>query len=153
MVKQPKRSLAPLFLSLLALDAGAYCVENKTKDRDVFVEQSLVGVEQTREDRIFRHTLKPGQKQCCFNLDCNPGGRPESTTTLSVRVLGDPVYLCGTAENVDTIKVTGNGTVRVGHNPRPKSAFPYSIHIRTNDREVFGPNGLQCLPPKKKAQP
>ena len=79
MTNRLKSTLTP-FIFLVAVDAQAYCVENKTKDREVYVEQSLAGVDSTREDRIFRHTLKPGQKECCFNLACNPGGRAESVS-------------------------------------------------------------------------
>ena len=67
---------------------------------------------------------------------------------LAIRVVGEPEYVCGAPEGSETIKVTGNGAVRIVHNPRPKSAFPYAIRIRSNDREVFGPMGLQCLVPK-----
>ncbi len=128
-----------------AAPAHAYCVQNQLRDRDIRVEQDMTDVERLREDRVFRHTLKPGQRQCCFNLDCNPGGRPESAVTLGVRVLGEPEYRCGAPEGSDTIKVTGDGSVRVVRNPRAKSAFPYAILIHSNDREVFGPHGLQCL--------
>jgi hypothetical protein len=140
-----------LLLSCLAgaLPAHAYCVHNQLPDREVRVEQQMQ-VERLREDRTFRHTLKPGQRQCCFNLDCNPGGRPESAVTLSVRIPGEPEYLCGAPEGSATIKVAGNGTVRIVPNSRPKSAFPYAIRIRSNDREVFGPRGLQCLEYKPK---
>lgn len=127
-------------------------MHNQLRDREVFVQQDS-RVEWTREERIFRHTLKPGQRQCCFNLDCNPGGRPESTVTLSVIVTGEPSYRCGAPERSATIKVAANGTVRVIPNPRPKSAFPYAIRIRSNDREVFGPKGLQCLEYKPKGKP
>ena len=68
---------------------------------------------------------------------------------LTIRVLGEPEYICGAPEGSDTIKVAGNGTVHIVNNPRSKSAFPYAIKIRSNDRDVFGPNGLQCLVPKK----
>src|SRR5258706_8989271 len=131
----------------LSLPAGAWCVQNELKDRDMYIEQERIK-SYLREDQEFKHTCKPGEKQCCFNLNCNPGGRPESTVTITVRVLGDPAYVCGAPEGSETIKVAGNGTVRVVNNPRPKSAFPYAIKIRSNDREAFGPNGLQCLKPK-----
>jgi hypothetical protein len=142
--------LAVSLLSCASL-ARAYCVHNQLADREVRVEQQM-RVEQLREDRTFRHTLKPGTHQCCFNLDCNPGGRPESTVTLSVHIPGEPAYRCGAPEGSDTIKVTGNGTVRIVPNTRPKSAFPYAIRIRSNDREVFGPRGLQCLEHKPKGK-
>jgi hypothetical protein len=131
----------------LALPAGAWCVQNDLKEREVYIEQERIR-DILREDQEFKHTFKPGEKKCCFNLNCNPGGRPESTVTLTVRVLGDPAYVCGAPEGSETIKVAGNGTVRIVNNPRPKSAFPYAIKIRSNDREAFGPNGLQCLKPK-----
>ena len=134
-----------------ATGAQAYCVYNQLADREVRVEQQM-RVEQLREDRLFRHTLKPGQHQCCFNLDCNPGGRPESVVTLSVHIPGEPPYRCGAPEGSDTISVSGAGTVRILPNPRPKSAFPYAIRIRSNDREVFGPRGLQCLEHKPKGK-
>jgi hypothetical protein len=131
----------------LSLPAGAWCVQNELKEREVYVEQERIK-NYLREGEEYKHTFKPGEKQCCFNLNCNPGGRPESTVNLSVRVLGDPPYVCGAPEGSSTIKVAGNGTLRVVNNPRPKSAFPYAVKIRSNDREVFGPNGLQCLKPK-----
>jgi hypothetical protein len=134
---------------LSSFAAGAYCIHNEVRGHDVFIEQEQLK-DRLREDRELRVTLKPGQKHCCFNLDCNPGGRPESPVTLGIRVLGDPEYVCGAPEGSDTIKVSGNGVVRIVHNPRPKSAFPYAIKIRSNDRNVFGPNGLQCLPRKGK---
>lgn len=145
------RSLFLLGCLAASAPAHAYCVHNQLRDRDVRVEQDMA-VERLREGRGFLHTLKPGQRQCCFNLDCNPGGRPESAVTLSVRIPGEPEYRCGAPEGSATIKVTGNGTMRIVHNPRPKSAFPYAIRIRSNDREVFGPNGLQCLEHKPKGK-
>ena len=134
-----------------AAPAHAYCVHNQLRDRDIHVEQAMA-VERLREGRGFLHTLKPGERQCCFNLDCNPGGRPESAVTMSVRILGEPAYRCGAPEGSDTIKVSGAGTVRIVPNPRPKSAFPYAIRVRSNDREVFGPRGLQCLESKPKGK-
>lgn len=135
-------------LAAAAFDAGAYCIHNDLRDREIFVEQEQLK-DKLREDRALRVTVKPGQKHCCFNLDCNPGGRPESPVSLSIRVLGEPEYTCGAPEGSATIKVSGNGVARVVNNPRPKSAFPYAIKIRSNDRDVFGSNGLQCLVPKK----
>jgi hypothetical protein len=132
----------------LPFPAAAWCFQNDLKDREIYVEQERIK-NYLREDQEFKHTFKPGEKQCCFNLNCNPGGRPESTVNITVRVLGDPAYICGAPEGSSTIKVAGNGTVRVVNNPRgAKSAFPYAIKIRSNDREAFGPNGLQCLKPK-----
>ena len=142
------RSLLLACLLPISVPAAAWCVQNDLRGRDVYVEQEPLK-DKLREDREFKHTLRPGERQCCFNLNCNPGGRPESPVTLTVRVLGDPPFVCGAPEGSETIKVAGNGTVRIVNNPRPKSAFPYAIRIRSNDREVFGPNGLQCLEPKK----
>ena len=132
----------------LAPAAGAYCIHNDLRGPDIFVEQEQLK-DKLREDRVLRVSIKPGQKHCCFNLSCNPGGRPESPVSLSIHILGEPEYVCGAPEGSDTITVAGNGTARIVNNPRPKSAFPYAIRIRSNDRDVFGPNGLQCLVPKK----
>ena len=142
------RVLIAACLAAAVFDAGAYCIHNDLRGRDIFVEQEQLK-DKLREDQVLRVAIKPGQKHCCFNLSCNPGGRPESPVSLSIRVIGDPEYTCGAPEGSETIKVSGNGVVHVMNNPRPKSAFPYAIRIRSNDRDVFGPNGLQCLVPKK----
>ena len=58
--------------------AHAYCIQNELGNRDVFIEQDQLK-DKLREDRMLRLVLKPGQKECCRNLACNPGGRSEST--------------------------------------------------------------------------
>jgi hypothetical protein len=125
-----------------ALPAGAYCIENELRDREVYVEQEpLKGM---REGRELRLALKPGKKHCCRNLDCNPGGRSESTVELTVKVLGQPEYLCA-PEKVQTVKVTGDGYLRIQHNPRKSELSPYIVRIRSGEKNVTPPSGVTCL--------
>lgn len=129
-----------------ALPAGAYCIHNQLRDRTVFVEQAPIK-DKLRDDRLLSLKLAPGKSHCCRNLDCNPGGRSESVTTLWINVLGDPEYKCGFAEGYRDLKVTGDGTVRVQHNPRhPKSSIPYIVRIRSGEKDLTGPAGLSCFP-------
>ena len=109
--------------------AGAYCLQNELKDRDVFVEQAQLK-DSLREDQILRLALKPGQKHCCRNLSCNPGGRSESTVELYVTVLGEPEYQCA-PEKVQTVKVTGDGLLRIQRNPYKSQLSPYIVRIRS----------------------
>ena len=142
------RRLAALLLLGWAASAQAYCVHNHLRDRTVHVQQEL-HVDKLREDRTLDVKLKPGQRRCCRNLDCNPGGRSESLVTLYVRVLGDPELTCA-LEGTDSLKVTGDGTVRVMDNPRyARSAAPYVVRIRSGQKDLTGPRGLPCLAPKK----
>ena len=129
--------------------AQAYCIHNQLRDRDVLVEQ--VGMkDKLREDRILRKTLKPGERYCCQNLDCNPGGRPESVVDLLLVIPGDPVYWCGHAEGSNVVKVTGDGNIRVMHNPRhPKISVKYIARIRSGQKDMTGPAGLACREPRK----
>lgn len=140
------RALALLCALGVAGSAQAYCIHNQLRDRTVHVQQEPHR-ERLREDRTLDVKLKPGQRHCCRNLDCNPGGRDESLVALYVRVLGDPEHTCA-PEGVDSIQVTGDGTVRVMHNPR-RSAFPYIVRIRSGQKDLTGPRGLPCLPPRK----
>ena len=145
-----------LLLALAALGAAAtaqaYCVQNELRDRDVVVEQEP-HPDALRRDRTFRHTLKPGEKQCCrfHDLDCNPGGRQNSTVKLSLRIPGEPEYACGFPAGAEPfVTVTGGGTLRVVRNPRQKSAVPYVVRVRTHDRkDLTGPRGLACPDPPK----
>jgi len=140
------RCLLPILLACglaAALPARAYCVQNDLHDRDVYVQQSQLK-DPLREDRELRVALKPGQKHCCRNLDCNPGGRSESTVELRVTVMGEPAYLCA-PERVQTVKVTGDGLLRVQHNPRKSQLSPYIVRIRSGQRDLTGPRGVTCL--------
>lgn len=132
-----------------ALPAGAYCLQNELTNRDVYVEQAQLK-NSLREDQILRVSLKPGQKHCCRNLSCNPGGRSESTTELYVTVLGDPEYQCA-PEKVQTVKVTGDGLLRVQRNPYKSELSPYIVRIRSAEKDLTGPRGVTCL--KKKGKP
>ena len=141
-------------LSLAALlavpgAAQAYCIHNQLRDRDVAVQQ--VGLkDKLREDRILSRLLKPGERTCCQNLDCNPGGRPESVVELALVIQGEPQYFCGHVEGSNVVKVTGDGSIRVMHNPRhPKSSVKYITRIRSGQKDLTGPTGLACREPTK----
>ena len=134
-------------VGLAGSPAGAYCIHNQLRDREVFVEQERLK-DKLREDRILRVTLKPGEQHCCRNLDCNPGGRSESTVGLLVKVMGEPAYVCA-PENVETVKVTGDGLLRVLHNPYKSQLSPYIVRIRSGEKDLTGPRGVPCLEPKK----
>ena len=136
-----------LALSLAAaLPASAYCLQNELKDRDVFVEQAQVK-DSLREDRILRLALKPGQKECCRNLSCNPGGRSETTVELYVTVLGQPEYKCA-PERLETVKITGDGLLRIQRNPHRSELSPYVVRIRSGEKDLTGPRGVTCLEKK-----
>jgi len=143
------RCLLPVLLACglaAALPARAYCVQNELHYRDVYVEQAQL--KNLREDRELRVALKPGQKHCCRNLDCNPGGRSESTVELRVTVMGEPAYQCA-PERVHTVKITGDGLLRVQHNPRKSQLSPYIVRIRSGQKDLTGPSGVTCLETKK----
>jgi hypothetical protein len=129
--------------------AGAYCLQNELPNRDVFVEQAQLK-DSLREDQILRLALKPGQKHCCRNLSCNPGGRSESTVELYVTVMGEPEYQCA-PEKVQTVKVTGDGLLRVQRNPYKSELSPYIVRIRSGEKDLTGPRGVTCL--QKKGKP
>ena len=133
---------------LLAQPAAAYCIHNELRDRDVFVEQAQLK-DSLREDRILRVSLKPGQKHCCRNLACNPGGRSESTVELMVTIVGEPTYTCGPETVGARVTVTGDGLLRVLHNPRKTQLSPYIVRIRSGQKDLTGPAGVPCLEPKK----
>lgn len=145
--------LAPAFLfacgAAAAPQASAYCLQNDLKDRSVFVEQARLK-DSLREDRILRLALKPGQKHCCRNLDCNPGGRSESTVELHVTVMGAPEYQCA-PEKVETVKVTGDGFLRIQRNPYRSELSPYIVRIASGQKDLTGPRGVTCL--EKKGKP
>ena len=134
-----------------ALPAHAYCIHNELADREVRVEQEPLR-DRLREGRELRLTLKPGQRECCRNLDCNPGGRSESTVGLTISVPGEPAYGCAPG-GVGAVKVTGDGLVRIVPNPNRRSASPYVIRIRSGQKDLTGPRGLPCLEPRKKGTP
>ena len=148
------RSTLPILLTcglVVAPAAHAYCIENQLHDRDVYVEQEQLK-DKLREDRALRVSLKPGQRHCCRNLDCNPGGRSESTVDLVVTVLGEPSYICA-PETVGTrVTITGDGLLRVMHNPRKTQLSPYIVRIRSGQKDLTGPRGITCLEPKKGKQ-
>jgi len=135
--------MLPGLLLAAALPASAYCLQNELKDRDVFVEQAQLK-DSLREDRILRLSLKPGQKECCRNLSCNPGGRSESTVELHVTILGEPNYRCA-PEKVETVKVTGDGLLRIQRNPYKSELSPYIVRIRSGQKDLTGPRGVTCL--------
>lgn len=132
---------------LVAPAVQAYCIENQLRDREVTVEQEHHR-DSLRDNRTLKATLQPGKRHCCRNLDCNPDGRAEGLVNLIVKVAGEPEYTCSHAEGAAFLKVTGDGTVRVQHNPRhPKSSVPYIVRIRTGQKDLTGPAGLSCFPP------
>jgi hypothetical protein len=145
-----------LFLACLAAapPAEAYCIHNQLTDRDIFIEQAP-NKDKLREDRVLSVKLAPGKVHCCRNLDCNPGGRSESVTTLWVKVLGEPEYTCGFAEGYRDLKVTGDGAVRVQHNPRHpgRSSIPYIVRTKSGQKDLSGPAGLSCFPPPPPKDP
>ena len=147
------RTLLAITCLAASLPAGAYCIENQLRDRVVFIEQEPVK-DKLREDRTLTVKLAAGKTHCCRNLDCNPGGRSESVVTLWIKVLGEPEYTCSFAEGYRDIKVTGDGTVRVQHNPRhPRSSAPYIVRVRSGQKDLSGPAGLSCLPPPPPKDP
>ena len=128
-----------------AHEAAAYCIQNES-NREVFVEQEQLK-DSLREDRILRLALKPGQKECCRNLACNPGGRSESTVELHVTILGTPEYKCP-PERVQTVKITGDGLMRILRNPYKSQLSPYIVRIRSGQKDLTGPRGVTCLEKK-----
>ncbi len=147
------RTLLALACLWASLPAEAYCIHNQLRDRTVFVEQEPVK-DKLREDRTLSMKLGPGKTHCCRNLDCNPGGRSESVVTLWITVLGELEYTCSFAEGYRDLKVTGDGEVRVHHNPRhPKSSVPYIVRIRSGQKDLTGPAGLSCRPPPPPKDP
>jgi hypothetical protein len=142
-----KRWLAALLACGATASAHAYCVQNELRDRPVVIEQEP-HPDALRRDRIFRHTLAPGERQCCrfHDLDCNPGGRQNSVVNLAVRIPGEPAYACGFPPGAEpNVKVTGGATMRIVPNPRRRSAVPYVVRVRTHDRkDLTGPRGLAC---------
>ena len=147
------RVVVGVVAALWCAEAHAYCVANDLRDRSVRVEQEQ-HPDPLRNDRRFIATLHPGERRCCYNLDCNPEGRTDSVVNLSVTIEGDPVYECGFPQGSEpNVKVTGAGTVRVLRNPRTKSAFPYIVRVRTRDHDLTGPRGLACPAAKTKGKP
>jgi hypothetical protein len=130
----------------VGMPAAAYCLHNELNDRDVYVEQARL-LSELREGRELRVTLKPGEKHCCRNLDCNPGGRSESTVELFVTVMGKPEYKCA-PERVEGVKITGDGLLRVQRNAHKSELSPYVIRIRSGQKDLTGPRGVTCLEKK-----
>ncbi|HUP29903.1 MAG TPA: hypothetical protein VM122_07005 [Usitatibacter sp.] len=149
------RTLLLLLACAGVLPAQAYCVQNLLPDRSVRVEQES-HPDKLRDERAFRHTLKPGERRCCefHKLDCNPGGRQNSVVNLAITVPGQPAYSCGFPEGAEpNVKVTGAGTLRIMPNPRTSSSYPIVVRVRTHDRkDLTGPRGLVCpeIPSKGK---
>ncbi|MGZ5033416.1 MAG: hypothetical protein ACXWAC_09480 [Usitatibacter sp.] len=136
-------------LLALAAPAHAYCVYNQLGTRDIDVAQEEPHPDRLRDERRLKALIKPGQRRCCafHNLDCNPGGRDNSVVNLAITIPGEPAYQCGFPPGSEpNVKVTGNGTVRVQPNPRrSKSAWPYVVRVRTQDRQdLTGPRGIAC---------
>lgn len=149
------RVLLALALAWLAADAQAYCVQNQLSFKSVRVEQEP-HPDKLRGDRAFRHTLAPGERQCCHfrNLDCNPLGRRDAIVSLAVTIPGEPAFHCGHPEGAEpNVKVTGGGLVRIQENPRRRSAAPYIVRVRTHDKDITGPRGLACPPVPTKGKP
>ena len=132
-----------------ACDAGAYCIYNDLHDRSLQVTQDH-HPNSMRDERRFKVGLRPGEHACCkfHDLDCNPEGRNNSVVGLELRIVGDPEYVCGDAH----VKVTGNGTIRIQPNPR-RSASPYILRMRTQDKDITGPRGVACTETKTKGKP
>jgi hypothetical protein len=129
-----------------ALPARAYCLHNELPDRDVYIEQARLK-SNLREGNELRVALKPGEKHCCRNLNCNPGGRSESTVELTVSVLGQPEYKCA-PERVEGVTITGDGVLRVQRNTRKSELSPYIVRIRSGQKDLTGPRGVTCLEKK-----
>ena len=144
-------------LAFAAQGADAYCIHNQLKIRDVLVEQEG-HPDGLRDSRRLRVTLKPGERRCCafHNLDCNPGGRQNSTTGIAVTILGEPLYECGYPAGAEpSVTVTGGATVRVLEHARypEASSVPFILRIRTHDRQdLTGPRGLACPAAKPKGK-
>jgi hypothetical protein len=144
-----------MVLLCAAAEARAYCIYNQLKDRDIVVVQET-HPDVLRGERRLRATLKPGASRCCafHRLDCNPGGRGNSVVSLAITIPGEPAYECGFPEGSEpNVKVTGAGTIRILSNPRAKSAHPFIVRIRTQDRQdLTGPKGLACPEAKSKGK-
>jgi hypothetical protein len=147
-----RRLLLALAACGVTATAQAYCVENELADRSVAIDQEA-HPDPLRREHPFRHVLAPGEKQCCrfHDLDCNPGGRQNSVVNLTVRIVGEPAYVCGDAKSEEPfVKVTGGGTLRITPNSRRGSSIPYVVRVRTHDRkDLTGPRGIACLEPSK----
>ena len=148
--------LALFILLALALapEAGAYCIANGLKDRNVALVQEE-HPERSREERKLNVTLKPGQQQCCnfWNLDCNPGGREEAVVGIRVKIVEEPDVICGLPGGrykENQVSVTGTGTLRIQPNPRKNADVPYVIRARAHDgKDLSGPAGIACRKPRK----
>jgi hypothetical protein len=149
------RFIPGLLIVALMPSAHAYCVVSELKERDVVAEQEQ-HPDPLRDDRRFRHTVKPGERICCDfrNLDCNPGGRENSVVNLAISIPGEPAYECRFPEGGEPkVKVTGAGTLFITANTRAKSAYPYIVRIRTHDRkDLTGPRGIACTEAKPKGK-
>lgn len=140
---------------LASMQAHAYCVFNDLKDREVRVEQPT-HPDPLRDERRLRASIPPGGSKCCqfHELDCNPLGRANSLVNLGITIPGEPIYECAFPPGTVTdVKVTGTGTIRIQPNPNSKSADPYIIRIRTQDKDLSGPRGVPCTVPKAKTLP
>ena len=141
------RTLALLACLVPVLPAGAYCIHNELKGRDVRVAGEL------GRKASLDIVVKSGDKYCCNpkDLDCNPEGKITANVDLAITILGSPEYACGIRDRSGAlVKVTGGGSVRVVNNPKSSSANPYVVRVRTQDRDVSGPSGVACNESKGK---
>jgi hypothetical protein len=145
---------AGLALSAAALPAGAYCIHNDLKDRNVSLTQEQ-HPQDSRNAARLKALLKPGTRICCEvkNLDCNPDGKVTATIGIDVAVETDPPLKCGPVgvpPSARMVKVTGGGDVRIMANPRfnPKAndgTSPYVARVYSQEKkDMSGPNGLPC---------
>lgn len=149
-----RRLLLAALLLAAAAQSHAYCIYNELRDRAVNVEQER-HPNAMRDERKLKAGLRPGEHVCCpfHNLDCNPAGRNNSVVALELRIVGEPEYVCGfPAGREAQVKVTGNGTIRIQPNPR-RSANPYIMRMRSQDKDLTGPRGVACTETKSKGKP
>jgi hypothetical protein len=153
-------ALAAAFLALAAPGpAAAYCIHNDLKERTLAAEQDP-HPDSRRDKSELKAWIKPGANACCAykNLDCNPDGKPLSTVDFSMRIEGNPAYVCGVQRGGKpgrVVKIPGDGTVRVQDNPRFEAkakdaalGTPYVVRISGPDgKDISGPAGLPCRQP------
>jgi len=62
-------------------------------------------------------------------------------------VLGQPEYKCA-PERLETVKITGDGLLRVQRNSHKSELSPYVVRIRSGEKDLTGPRGVTCLEKK-----